>query len=77
MKLLRLSFSRTKDGELVKTDEAVLDYNPVMPGQTSSFTVMTSDNPMISNCVVRFKHVSGVELAARNVSGVELATRRE
>jgi hypothetical protein len=50
---------RTEDGTLVKTDEALIDYDVLMPGQTSSFTVMTSDNPAIKKLGLSFKFFWG------------------
>ena len=50
---------RTKDGELVKTGEALLDYNPIMPGQKSPFSAGGTDNPSIKNCQIAFKYLMG------------------
>lgn len=46
---------RTSTGEVVKTGEALLDFNPLMPSQTSPFTVLATDNPMIKRCELNFK----------------------
>ena len=46
---------RTSTGEVVKTGEALLDFNPLMPSQTSPFTVLATDNPMIKRCELSFK----------------------
>jgi hypothetical protein len=50
---------RDKSGTLIKSDEGIIEYNPIMPGQTSPFTVMSSDNPLMTNYHVAFKHIFG------------------
>ena len=50
---------RTKDGELVKSEDALIDYNPIMPGQTSPFSAGGTDNPQISGCQLEFKYLMG------------------
>ncbi len=46
---------RTEDGTLVKTDEALIDYNPLMSGQTSAFTVLATENPAIKKLSLGFQ----------------------
>lgn len=48
---------RSETGELITTAEALLDYNPIMPGQTSPFKAGTPTNPLIKNCGVSFKNL--------------------
>ena len=50
---------RTKDGELVKAEDALVDYNPIMPGQKSPFSAGGTDNPSIRSCQVAFKYLGG------------------
>ena len=38
---------------------ALIDYNPIVPDQISTFTVMTTDNPEISRYRVSFKDLLG------------------
>lgn len=45
----------TKSGDFVTTDESYLDYNPIMPGQTSSWKIMLRDNPVIALATLEFK----------------------
>lgn len=54
---------RTKGGDLVKSEDALLDYNPIMPGQTSPFSAGGTDNPQISGCQLGFKYLFGGTLA--------------
>jgi len=49
----------TKDGKFVKSDEALIDYNPILSGQTSPFEVLMTGNPEISKCNVEFKEFWG------------------
>ena len=53
---------RTKDGSLVKTEEAIIDSNPILPGQTSPFKVGGLDDPVITDCYLSFKNQSGQQL---------------
>lgn len=53
---------RTEDGTLVKTDDALIDYDPLMPGQTSPFKVLSTENPAIKKLSLGFKHLLGGEI---------------
>lgn len=50
---------RTAAGELVKAEDALLDYNPLMPGQTSPFKAGGTGNPEIQKCGLAFKYLIG------------------
>lgn len=50
---------RTKSGELVKSEIALLEYNPILAGQTSPFKAVGTDNPQIGNCGLSFKYLLG------------------
>lgn len=54
---------RTKSGELVKSEDALLDFNPILPGQTSPFSVGGTDNPSIQSCQLAFKYLFGGSVA--------------
>ena len=49
----------TSDGTFVKSDDALIDYNPILPNQTSPFEVITTDNPAIKRYSVSFKFLFG------------------
>lgn len=49
----------TDDEQFITTDEALIDFNPVLPGQTSPFEVMSSSNPAMSKYRVEFKRLFG------------------
>lgn len=49
----------TKAGALIKSDDALLDYNPILPGQTSPFEVISTSNPEAQRCGLNFKNLMG------------------
>jgi hypothetical protein len=50
---------KTKDGEFIKSDTGMVEYNPLLPGQTSPFRVMTTYNPAMSGADLQFKKMFG------------------
>lgn len=46
-------------GTLITSDSAIIEYNPIMPGQTSPFKVMATYNPEMKTASIRFKHIFG------------------
>jgi hypothetical protein len=51
-------------GTFVKSGNAMINYQPLMPGQTSSFMVMTTDNPQIRHFSIGFREMFGGKLKA-------------
>ena len=49
----------TDEDQFVTTDEALINFNPVLPGQTSPFEVMSQTNPAMSRFRVEFKTLFG------------------
>lgn len=49
----------TSDNTFVKSSEALIDYNPILAGQSSPFEVLTTHNPAISTCNISFKKLMG------------------
>lgn len=50
----------TEDGTQITTDTALIEYNPVLAGQTSPFTAYMTYNPAMSRCgVTAFKELFG------------------
>ncbi|MFC2013404.1 FxLYD domain-containing protein [Chloroflexota bacterium] len=49
----------TDDDTFVKTDEALISYNPILPGQISPFKSITTDNPAIKRYKITFKYFWG------------------
>ncbi len=55
----------TKEDGFVKSDEALIEYNPILVGQTSPFQVMITGNPQISKCKVDFKEFWGSSISTK------------
>ena len=53
-----------KSGSFIKSQDAMIDFQPLMPGQTSPFKVGTPNNPMIWHYAIGFKQMFGGELKA-------------
>ena len=43
----------------MKADTALVEYNPLMPGQTTPFKVMSTYNPVMKKCTIAFKEMFG------------------
>jgi hypothetical protein len=48
-----------KNDGFITSDDTLIDYNPILPGQTSSFKVMSRTNPAMSKYSVEFKYLLG------------------
>jgi hypothetical protein len=51
-------------GNFITSDDAIIDYNPILTGQTSPFKVMASYNPAMASCSVAFKELMGGEISS-------------
>lgn len=51
----------TEDGTFITSTSALIDYQPIMPGQASTWKVITGWNPLMSKgkASVTFKHLMG------------------
>ena len=49
----------TSGGTFISSHDAIIDYNPVMPGQASPFETIGTYNPQMSECSVSFKEFFG------------------
>jgi len=70
---------RNAGGQLVKLETALVEYNPLMPGQTTPFQAGGTDNPEIKSCGVGFKHLLGGPIgyerpSPRDEQTIELVT---
>lgn len=61
---------RTKDNAFVKSADALIDYNPILPGQTSPFKAGTTTNPAISGCNVSFKQLFGKKVGSTTTKDI-------
>lgn len=57
--VVAVGIAYTESGEFVKSDDALIDYNPILSGQTSPFEILMTDNPAIKKCKVDFKEFFG------------------
>ena len=46
-------------GTFVKSESTMIEYQPLMPGQTSPFKVATTSNPLIRHFTIGFKEMFG------------------
>jgi hypothetical protein len=46
-------------GGFITSSHTLIDFNPVLPGQTSPFKVMTRQNPAMKKAGVEFKYLMG------------------
>jgi hypothetical protein len=53
----------TKSGDFVKSESALIDYNPILPMQLSPFEAIGTENPAISDCKISFKSLLGGSIA--------------
>jgi len=57
----------TEDGTFVKSDDALIDYQPLLAGQASPFKVIMSDNPAIKSMRVEFKKFWGGTISTKYI----------
>jgi hypothetical protein len=53
----------TKDGTFISSSDALIEFDPLLPGQKSPFKTMTRTNPAMSSYTVAFKRLFGPEIA--------------
>jgi len=52
----------TKDGGFITSSDALIDFNPILPGQVSPFKVMATENPAMVKASVEFKYLFGAAI---------------
>ena len=52
-----------KNGNFITSADALIEYRPILPGQSSPFKVMQTYNPAMKSCRMEFKRFAGGELA--------------
>ena len=57
-----------KSGGFITSSDAMIDYNPILPGQTSPFSVIETDNPAMhtGTAEVEFKFLMGGTIPTRH-----------
>ncbi len=56
----------TKSKEFITAADGLVEFNPIMPGQTSPFTVMERFNPEMHTAEIQFKEMFGGTIAYRD-----------
>lgn len=54
------------NGQFITSSDALIDYNPILPGQISPFKVMKTENPAMKKASVEFKYLSGGSILYRD-----------
>jgi hypothetical protein len=49
----------TKAGDFITSDSTLIEYDPILPDQTSPFTLMARENPAMHTAYVQFKYLLG------------------
>ena len=52
-----------KDGNFIKSADALIDFNPILPGQTSPYKTITSSNFAMARFTIEFKTLMGGSLS--------------
>jgi FKBP-type peptidyl-prolyl cis-trans isomerase FklB len=58
----------SRDGTFIGADDSLIDYDPLLPGQTSPFKVYTTFNPEKATFKVEFKSLSGSQITVAEES---------
>ncbi len=53
---------KTKDKDFITYDSALIEYNPIMPDQTSPFSVISTYNPLMEIAYLEFQSLSGEKI---------------
>jgi RNA polymerase subunit RPABC4/transcription elongation factor Spt4 len=48
-----------RNGNMITSSSALIEYNPILPGQRSPFKVMKTHNPAMAKAGVEFSHLMG------------------
>jgi len=57
------------DDTLVTSDSSLIEYSPILPGQTSPFNVMERTNPAIKKVGIEFKTLFGRTITVKRKPG--------
>ena len=60
--LVAVAIFLDEDGTFIKSDEALIEYRPLLPGQSSPFKILSSWNPAMFTCRLSFKHFFGSQI---------------
>ncbi|MFQ5632988.1 MAG: hypothetical protein ACE5I1_29820, partial [bacterium] len=48
-----------KEGNFITSNSALIDLNPILPGQVSTFGLMVNYNPAMHSAILQFKYLMG------------------
>lgn len=54
-----LGTAYTEDDQFITSEDAIINYNPILAGQTSPFKIIMTYNPAMAKCQVDFKELIG------------------
>jgi hypothetical protein len=55
-----------KSGGFITSDDAIIEYNPILPGQVSPFKTITTWNPAMHTASIEFKSLMGGTIPHRS-----------
>jgi hypothetical protein len=58
----------TSAGTFIVSDDALTDFNPILPGQTSPFKTYSTYNPEMRKCDLKFKDLFGGQIPASGLA---------
>lgn len=57
-----------KSGKFITSDNALIDYRPILRGQISPYSVIATYNPSMHHATIDFKHFSGGSIPYRQAA---------
>jgi hypothetical protein len=66
-----------KNDQFITTDDALIDYNPILPGQTSPFKTMSRTNPSMQRFTISFKRMGGTAIPVEDRRAGKAAPRSD
>lgn len=63
---------KASDDSFVTSSSTLVEYNPILPGQVSPFSVLTRYNPSMATCWIEFKQLLGGTIPAVGPNGERL-----
>lgn len=56
-------------GKFITSDKALIEYNPILPGQASPFKVISTLNPEMSTFDIAFRTLNGPDIPTKDARG--------
>ena len=61
--IIAVASFRDEKGDIITSDDALIDFQPILPGQTSPFKVIATYNPAMKKANIDFKEAGGGTIA--------------